>query len=111
MATFDEDAMVAGIVRWTSIESPTSDRAAVDRMIDAVAHDVDRPQVRKDLLPHRQRERVARVLPTESGQRLRVPLLVPTRGARVLVEVRGECLPRARRELVDDLGLRKHEMD
>jgi glutamate carboxypeptidase len=37
MSTFDEAAMVAAIGRWTGIESPTHDAAAVNRMMDTVA--------------------------------------------------------------------------
>ncbi|HET9904168.1 MAG TPA: M20 family metallopeptidase [Xanthobacteraceae bacterium] len=36
----DTAALVEGIVRWVEIESPTSDKAAVNRMIDRVQHDL-----------------------------------------------------------------------
>jgi glutamate carboxypeptidase len=36
----DLDAMIAGIRRWVEIESPTSDAAAVNRMIDEVVKDL-----------------------------------------------------------------------
>ncbi|GGH21477.1 carboxypeptidase [Alsobacter metallidurans] len=41
MSSFDLDAMLAGISRWVAIESPTSDAAGVNRMIDTVAQDVE----------------------------------------------------------------------
>ncbi len=40
MGDYDLEAMVAGLSRWVSIESPTSDAAAVNRMVDAVAGEV-----------------------------------------------------------------------
>jgi len=38
---FDLGRMIEGIRRWVEIESPTSDKAAVNRMIDRVAADLD----------------------------------------------------------------------
>jgi glutamate carboxypeptidase len=39
-AALDVASAVEGIVQWVEIESPTSDTAAVNRMIDRVAHDL-----------------------------------------------------------------------
>src|SRR5690606_30160672 len=39
-APLDVGSVVEGIVQWVEIESPTSDKAAVNRMIDRVQHDL-----------------------------------------------------------------------
>ncbi|MHB2166276.1 M20 family metallopeptidase [Alsobacter sp. R-9] len=49
----DLDAMLAGIVRWVEIESPTSDRDAVNRMVDAVAADAAAPGIGIERIPGR----------------------------------------------------------
>src|SRR4051794_28631545 len=38
--SIDVGAMISGIQRWVETESPTSDRAAVNRMVDLVQSDV-----------------------------------------------------------------------
>lgn len=37
---FDEDAILAGLMRWAACESPTWDRAAVNRMMDLAGRDL-----------------------------------------------------------------------
>jgi glutamate carboxypeptidase len=39
--TADVDKVVSDIIRWASIESPTYDAAAVNRMMDEGAKDLD----------------------------------------------------------------------
>jgi glutamate carboxypeptidase len=39
-ASIDAGSVVDGIVQWVEIESPTADKAAVNRMIDRVQHDL-----------------------------------------------------------------------
>lgn len=40
MSRFETEAMVEGIKRWVACESPSSDREAVNRMLDVVAEDL-----------------------------------------------------------------------
>jgi glutamate carboxypeptidase len=49
--SIDLGAMIEDIERWVSIESPTSDVAAVNRMIDRVAADLHEVPVRLERLP------------------------------------------------------------
>jgi glutamate carboxypeptidase len=49
--SIDLGAMIEGIERWVSIESPTGDVAAVNRMIDRVAADLSDVPVRLERLP------------------------------------------------------------
>ena len=53
MATFEEEAMVAAIGRWASIESPTHDREAVNRMMDAVAAEAAAAAIAVERVPGR----------------------------------------------------------
>jgi glutamate carboxypeptidase len=49
----DLGAIVEGIARWVAIESPTSDAAAVNRMIDRVAVDLEGVPARIERVPGR----------------------------------------------------------
>ena len=50
----DLTAIVEGIARWVAIESPTSNVAAVNRMIDRVAADLGETPGHVERLPGRQ---------------------------------------------------------
>lgn len=52
-AAIDVDEVIEGINAWVAIESPTSDRAAVDRMIDRVAHDLAGLPITLERIPGR----------------------------------------------------------
>lgn len=51
--SIDVGQVVAGITRWVEIESPTSDKAAVNRMLDRVQHDLAGLSVAIERLPGR----------------------------------------------------------
>lgn len=65
MSTFDTDAMVAGIARWTTCESPTRDAAAVERMLDIVAAEFEGVPVGVERIPGR--DGLAGVLAVRAG--------------------------------------------
>src|SRR5438093_1134749 len=80
--SLDLAAMLQGIEGWVEIESPTSDVAAVNRMIDRVAADLADVPVRIQRLPGRGKvvtsrkgvgrfEAVATGVPAHSGSRHR----------------------------------------
>src|SRR5690242_11442480 len=52
-APIDVAGMIAGIQRWVETESPTSDKAAVNRMIDVVQADVANLPVTIERVPGR----------------------------------------------------------
>jgi glutamate carboxypeptidase len=54
-AGVDLDAMVAGIQRWVEIESPTSDKPAVNRMLDHVQQEFAGLPVAIERIPGRER--------------------------------------------------------
>ncbi|WP_406858341.1 M20 family metallopeptidase [Alsobacter sp. KACC 23698] len=51
MSPIDLEAMLQGISRWVAIESPTRETADVNRMIDAVARDVDGTSIAVERIP------------------------------------------------------------
>lgn len=50
---FDDEAMLTGLERWVGVESPTFDAAAVNRMMDLVAHDLAIAGARVERIPGR----------------------------------------------------------
>ncbi len=50
---FDAEAMLAGLEPWVRLESPTFDAAAVNRMMDLVAHDLAIAGARLERIPGR----------------------------------------------------------
>jgi glutamate carboxypeptidase len=53
-ASIDVGAMIEGIRRWVETESPTSDKASVNRMIDLVQADVAGLPVKVERVPGRE---------------------------------------------------------
>jgi glutamate carboxypeptidase len=51
MSPIDLEAMLQGISRWVAIESPTRETADVNRMIDAVAREVDGTAIAVERIP------------------------------------------------------------
>lgn len=53
VVTIDPEEILAGIVEWVSIESPSHDAAAVNRMVDRVEEDMRRLEARIERWPGR----------------------------------------------------------
>src|SRR4029079_3691664 len=78
--------------------------------VDAVTNDVEGAQVRKHLLPHRQRERAARILPAEERHFVSAFFEMRARWTRVRVEPLRKRVARGRPKMLYDIRLGEHEM-